>query len=108
MGFHWTALFTLLFILPIPALGRMILEKRAYMVQLYVLNYFKNQGYNIDLNNKLNSILNNFTSSMYYYMYPFSLKEEFESAVVKIEAGEKPFESPVFSTIDDILKNTTL
>lgn len=94
----------LLFCLPIPAYFRMIFEKRAYFVSLYVYHQLDKKGYQIDLEQEKTHILTQFTGAAYYFMWPFNnLKNEFDAAVIRINNDERPYENPAFDIIDDIL-----
>lgn len=96
----------ILFALPIPAYFRMVAEKRAYLVSLYVSNQL-NQKY--ELTNHLEEskkfYLSQFKTGSYYFMWPFSnLDKEFNMALVKILNNEHPFEDEIFDIIDSLLK----
>lgn len=97
----------LLFASPLPSWFRMYFEKRAYMASLYVLNALsKKQGFPALLASQEGIWLEQFQGSGYYYMWPFSnLKTEFDAAVAKIQAGQRPYEDPIFDTLD-ILVNS--
>lgn len=94
----------ILFCLPFPAYFRMIFERRAYFVSLYVFYQLGKRGYMVDLEQEKNHMLTQFTGSAYYFMWPFSnLKNEFDTAVVQINNGARPYENPAFDIVDDIL-----
>ena len=62
-------------------------------------------GYNFDLDDKVNRVVKSYQNSMYYFMFPISfiIKKWLEISVNKIKNNEKPFESPLFTLIDNIL-----
>lgn len=93
-------------LLPLPAYFRMIFEKRAYLVSLYVLHQLSvKKEFNTNLDTAAASYLENFKDSSYYFMWPFkSLEKDFADAVVKVKAGQKPYEDPVFEMIDKVLE----
>lgn len=90
---------------PIPSYFRMLFEKRAYFVSMYVeYNLNAHKGFNIDLVASKDSKVSQFTGSAYYFMWPFSnIKTEFNEALAKIQLGQRPYESPMFDIIDDFL-----
>lgn len=95
----------LLFASPIPSYFRMYFEKRAYLTSLYSLNKL-GQRLNFPplLASQEDVFIKQFKNSSYYFMWPFSnLKQEFDSAVAKIQAGQRPFEDPVFDIIDNLV-----
>lgn len=93
-------------LLPIPAYFRMVFEKRAYMVSLYVLQQLSiKKEFTTNLDTAAASYLENFKDSSYYFMWPFkNLEKEFADAVVKVKAGQKPYEDPVFEMVDKVLE----
>lgn len=95
----------LLFAAPIPAFFRMRFEKRAYFVSLYVTNALsKRFHFNPDLDNQKVTWENQFKGSYYYFMWPLGgLSKEFDDAVAKIKAGQRPYEDPVFDILDDLV-----
>ena len=97
------ALPMLLFLLPIPAYFRMHFEKRAYMISLYATNrYYNRLGIETQLQYRKDSILKNFTGSAYYFMWPFNIKE-FDSCVIDILDGKRPYEDDLFNTLDKLI-----
>lgn len=83
----------------------MYFEKRAYMTSLYSLNALgKRMNFDPKLDTQCQSFLGQFKDSAYYFMWPFSnLDKEFDDAVVKIKAGQRPFEDSVFDTLDELI-----
>lgn len=106
--FSWKIFLPLLIIslLPLPAYFRMSFEKRAYLVSLYCAQKLSvKKQFNINLENAAKGYLENFKDSDYYFMWPFSnLDKEFANAVVKVKAGERPYEDPVFEALDKIIE----
>ncbi len=95
----------LLFASPLPSWFRMYFEKRAYLTSLYVLNALsKKQGFPALLSTQEDIWLKQFKSSSYYFMWPFNnLKNEFDVAVTKIQAGQRPYEDLIFDTLDKLI-----
>jgi hypothetical protein len=95
----------LLFALPFPSYFRMLFEKRAYLTSLYVLNaYGKKQNFPPLLASQKDIWIKHFKDSSYYFMWTFSnIDKDFDAAVVKIQAGQRPFEDPVFDIIDNLI-----
>jgi hypothetical protein len=80
-------------------------EKRAYLTSLYVTHVLSNK-YNFKalLDTQKASFMEQFSSSSYYFMWPFkNLEKEFDEAIEKIQAGQRPYEDPVFDMLDDLL-----
>jgi hypothetical protein len=101
------SLFFLLFILPFPALFRTYFELRAYMATLYVTNAISiklNLKSTLDVQKE--DLVSQFNSSSYYFMFPFTgyIRKRLDAALVKIKAGQRPFESPVFDMLDELVK----
>lgn len=89
---------------PIPAFFRMYYEKRAYLASLYVMNSLgKRLKFDPMLDKQKGYFEDQFAGSFYYFMWPFSgLKKDFDVAVDKINAGQRPYEDPVFDILDDL------
>jgi len=86
----YLALFCLLFLLPLPAYFRMRFEILGYTMSLFVINELLKEN-NVPLEkrkellyNKVNNCNEEFTSSKYYYMWPFGVEDKLKKAVVKI------------------------
>lgn len=99
------SLLCLLFLAPIPAIFRMYFEKRAYLTSLYVLNALGNKmSFNPGLDKQKEGFVEQFKDSDYYFMWPFkTVDKDFDTALVKIQNGEKPFEDPAFITLDKLI-----
>lgn len=76
------------------------------MVSLYANNAICKK-YNLipDLAAEKTSIMSNFRTSAYYFMWPFSasLSSEFDAAITAIQNGKRPFNDPWFDQIDKLL-----
>jgi hypothetical protein len=99
------ALLALLFALPIPALFRMYFEKRAYISSLYALQQLSiKMNFNPYLDKQKEYFLSQFKNSYYYYMWPFdNIRKDFDDALVKIRAGQRPYNDSVFDILDDLI-----
>jgi len=95
----------LLFASPIPSYFRMYFEKRAYLTSLYsIYRLSKKLNFKPLLASQEKDFLSQFKGSFYYFMWPFgNLQKEFDDAVAKIQADQRPFEDPVFDIIDDLI-----
>ena len=96
----------LLSLLPWPAYFRMQYEKRAYLTSLYCIQKLSSSmSFNSNLLSQVSHFVEYFTSSSYYWMWPFqtSLTNEFNTAAQNILAGKRPYEDPVFDMIDVLL-----
>jgi hypothetical protein len=104
----WTLVLPLILLclLPLPAYFRMVYEKRAYMVSMYVMNVLsKKMNFKYDVDKYSKEFLSYFKSSFYYFMWVFpDLDKKFEEAAAKIKIGERPYEDKVIDIIDNILK----
>lgn len=94
----------ILFAAPIPAYFRMKFEKRAYLSSIYTLNKL-GQRLNFDphLDDQKSFFLSQFKDSYYYFMWPFDLSSEFDTALANVQSGKLPFEDPVFTILDDLV-----
>jgi hypothetical protein len=91
---------------PIPSFFRMYYEKRAYIASLYVMSKLgKRLSFDPMLDKQKVYFENQFKGSYYYFMWPFSggLNKDFDQAVEKIRADQRPFEDPVFDMLDDLV-----
>jgi hypothetical protein len=96
----------LLFASPVPAYFRMIFEKRAYMVSIYAnAAICKKYGWIPNFVEQEANIITQFTSSAYYFMWPFtkSLTSDFDAAVKAVQSGHRPFNDVWFDTIDKLI-----
>ena len=95
LGFFnlWFLLF-LVFALPIPAIFRMIFEREGYKTTIFVLYiYLSQKNANSDwvnsvINNNINFADQQFTSSAYYYMWPFGIKNYLSNEFIRIKNGD--------------------
>lgn len=95
----------LLFLSPVPAFFRMHFEKRAYLTSLYAISKL---GIRLNFNSLLatqaKGYVSHFKDSSYYFMWPFgNIQKEFDEAIIKVKAGNRPFEDSVFDMIDDLI-----
>mgnify|MGYP001593425222 CR=1 FL=1 len=105
------SLLCLIFLLPIPSYFRMYFELRAYKVSLYALHHLSNKfGYTTNLHQAKEYYTKQFTSSAYYFMFPFKsyIEKEFDDAIKRISLGAKPFDDKVFEMVDEIINNSTM
>jgi hypothetical protein len=70
-AFLWTpmlwALVFLVFALPLPSIGRRNIERRGYLMS-FAINYWR---YGSVMQEQIDQVLNQFTKSYYYFMWPF-------------------------------------
>src|SRR5208337_4529336 len=92
INWHIAIPIVLLCLLPLPAYFRMIFEKRAYIASLYTMNKLNIKShYHIDIKAQKEVFIRQFKNLDYYYVWPFhNLDKEFEVALQKIRAGERP------------------
>lgn len=96
----------LVFAAPIPAYFRMQFEKKAYLTSLYSLKKLSTSLEFLPLLKSQEAFfINQFTTSAYYFMWPFQsqLKKEFDVAIEKISAGQRPFEDEIFDVLDQLM-----
>lgn len=102
----WKIVLPILFFLlaPLPAYFRMIFEKRAYLSSLYVLSAMgKKFHFNPHLRDQAICFNEQFKNSFYYFMWPPGIQPALNRALLKIEAGERPFEDPIFDMLDKLI-----
>lgn len=89
---------------PIPAYFRMVFEKRAYISSVYTLNSLgKLKNFNPMLKTQVGFFVSRFKDSYYYFMWPFDVTPDFNNAVAKVQAGQRPYDDPVFDILDDLV-----
>ena len=95
----------LLFAAPIPSPFRMYFEKRAYLTSLYAINALGTKlNFKPMLASQEQTFVGQFKDGSYYFMWPFTnLQKDFDDAVSKVKAGQRPFEDPVFDILDDLI-----
>lgn len=95
-------LLALLFLLPIPAYYRMQYEIQGYIMSMAV-NYWR---YGFVHNDQKDFIKRVFSSSTYYYMWPFKrwIDRKINTESVNVERGYYD-DSPVFSTVRILIEN---
>ena len=103
-----------LFLSPIPSVGRMIIEKRGYIMTLFASNeLYLELNLNVRLRRelllgKIKRIEKEFITSSYYFMWPFGVKKELKEAVDKILSGEILQEGDSFLEVKAALHNSKL
>jgi hypothetical protein len=101
---HWYIALpiVLLFLAPLPSYFRMYWEKRAYIAALYAQQALsKLKSFNPKLPDQITLDLAEFKTNDYYWMWPFAnINTDFNTALTLINAGQRPFEDPIFDTID--------
>jgi len=104
----WKFIIISLFLIsPIPALGRAYLEYRAYCMTIYVLYVLTKQyGLNVDFSTLKSNIVNQFTSSSYYFMFPFKniINSKLNNVIENCLKNKHPFEDKIFIMADKILE----
>lgn len=101
-------LISLIFLLPWPAYWRMKYEKRAYTISLYAMQKI-NVKYNnlfFDLRKEADRIAQQFSGSMYYFMWPLKdIKKYFSDTAELLIAGQKSdlIEEDIYQIIDRLL-----
>jgi len=103
----WVALLIMAVVIaPIPSFFRMYYEKRAYLSSLYALQKISNRlNFKPLLATQRVSFVKQFKSPSYYFMWPFSnLDKEFDDALIKVKANQRPFEDPVFDILDELIE----
>jgi hypothetical protein len=104
--FGWKiALFSLIFLAPLPAYFRMKDEKKAYTISMYVVNKLNQHGYSINLDVQKQFFVSQFKGSSYYFMWPFkSIDIYFDKVANQLKAGQRPeYEAALFNITDKIL-----
>lgn len=94
----------ILFMLPIPSYFRMLFEKRAYLVSLYVIQKLSQKyTFNSTLSSEEAFMVEQFKGPGYYFSWPFSsIQKDFDNAVSKIQAGQRPYDDDIFDIIDEL------
>ncbi len=94
----------LLFMSPLPASWRMNWEKRAYIAALYVQQKLSQKlGFNASLATQATYDEAQFNGGAYYFMWPFGLTNDFNNAIVNINAGQRPYSDPIFDVLDKLI-----
>lgn len=99
------SLLCLLFLSPIPSFFRMYYERKAYIVSLYSMKKLgQHKDFKVNLASQKIYFVKQFKDASYYFMWPFaSIEKDFDAALAKIEAGERPFEDKIFDILDEII-----
>lgn len=106
--FGWKiALFSLLFLAPLPAYFRMKDERKAYTISLYVMGKLNKNGYNINIDKEKDFFISQFKGGGYYFMWPFkSIDVYFNDVVDKIKSENRPTnDNDIYDMLDKILVN---
>lgn len=96
----------LLSLTPIPAYFRMVYEKRAYLSSLYVIQKLSEKLLFVPhFESQKADFIKCFMDSSYYFMWPFKshLNREFDAALEKIQAGQRPYQDGLFDMLDDLI-----
>lgn len=98
------ALLSLIFLAPIPAPGRMVIERRGYLMTMACVWWM---GGNARVEED-GWLVDNFANSAYYWMWPFrkSLVRWFDSELEQIKNGNYP--TPVFKAVHEFLASENL
>jgi len=102
----------ILFLLPLPAPGRMHYELRGYLVNMFLANEIqKSYGRSEDVRRemlieKAEFINESFCSSAYYFMWPFGVKKQLQKAIDEILAEEFAQRDEVYREILEAYKNS--
>ena len=111
MVFHWWLglIWLILCLSPVPAYFRMKFELKAYTFSIYALYQLnKKNNYNIKFEQQIQFFTDQFTSSAYYYMWPFgnSIKNHLNAAYSRFQIGDRPFYEPeYYDMIDYLIQN---
>lgn len=106
------ALLCLVFLLPLPAYGRMKLELNGYTMTLFAINeLYKQDEISLDrrtilLSNRVDGINKQFTGSAYYFMWPFGVKKQLEKNLTLILSENMLKENKVFAQVRMALLET--
>lgn len=103
---YWSLL-SFLFLLPLPAYGRMKLELKGYIVSIFVYTLIFDELNLTDIKERQEKLVSHFnemfTSSDYYYMWPFGVTKQLQEAVDKINSKEI-YKDKIFFQIKCALK----
>lgn len=105
IGWKLSLLF-LIFLAPLPAVFRMLLERKAYSSSLYVMMKLNNaNNFNINLDDHKHHFITYFNSMDYYLMWPFqSVSIFFNNFLLRIRLGEHPvYNEELYKMIDKLL-----
>lgn len=91
---------------PLPAYFRMKLEEKAYTFSVYSLYKLTQTGNKIDVAIYIDSCIEIFKSSDYYFMWPFYNSNHLKSAFEEFKKGNKPFyEQEYYDMADEVLNS---
>lgn len=104
----WALIF-ILFILPIPSYGRMKLELKGYIISLFVYTIiYRHLGVENISERQIklvNDFEKHFTSSAYYFMWPFGVRKQLISAVNSINS-DSILDEAIFLEVKNALELT--
>lgn len=104
----WSLIF-LLFLIPIPAYGRMKLELRGYVMSLFaytmIYRYLGIENISERQINLVNAFEKHFTSSSYYFMWPFGVRKYLILSLNKINS-DSIFDDATFLEVKNALELT--
>jgi hypothetical protein len=105
-------LLTLLFLLPLPAPGRMHYELKGYIMSLFSYSKFlQEHGYSDErrkeiLLKRAVRMNSHFTGPNYYFMWPFGVEKQLRQAVEDIMSEEILQKDPIYSEVAKAIKDT--
>lgn len=108
---YWGLLF-LIFLLPLPAYGRMRLELNGYITSLFILNEIlletnSSEEYRV-LKLQQSALIKNkqFTGPAYYFMWPFGVKKQLFNVLEELATGTMAKEQNVLNQISEAFKKS--
>ena len=76
-------------------------KKKAYLSSLYVIyKLSKQMNFNPHLDIQSKNFMDEMRKPWTNYL---SLQQEFQIAIDKIQSGERPYQDPIFDTLDDLM-----
>ena len=76
-------------------------KKKAYLSSLYVIyKLSKQMNFNPHLDIQSKNFMDEMRKPWTNYL---SLQQEFQVAIDKIQSGERPYQDPIFDTLDDLM-----
>jgi len=109
IGF-WSLLF-LIFLGPVPSIGRTWAEFRGYSMTLFLCHEVLKEKKNTDIEYTMDKIARDiqdkyFHSAAYYFMWPFNMDKKFDAVLEKIKSGDILKEDEIFQEVLDAFKNS--
>ena len=95
----------LIFLLPLPAPFRMMIERNGYTTSLYIMHLLKLKGYGYDLDLAVPWVVSQFKTSAYYWMWVFpSIDQYFKNVVGDLKNGKTTYvDKGVVSLVSKVL-----